>query len=209
MGDKQVSKIPGSIAKLNEEAKADSAFMDNVRVLVDRSASMEGPFANGGAKYTASQQAMDLLYSNSDWSICNMKVWGFDDYIQEVPCDEAIKPKIPAPRGGTDFSGALKIALEDSETTRIILCSDGEASYPETEVASCIERSIPIDTIYIKSTHAREEAEQLLQRISEETGGQFCTVDTAEALMQAFAALETSERLLLSHQPEEDSVIKL
>lgn len=202
------TKASKSIAELEEEAKAERAFLDNLCVLIDMSGSMFSPFANGGSKHEAAQKALDLLYSSTDWSICDMKVFSFDDLVQSVKCSETRKPVVQFNGGGTNFSAALSSALEDVETNRIILCSDGEATYPEREVNRCIERHIPVDTIFIKSLQDYSNAgEELLKRISEETGGQFCTVDTAEALMQAFAALETSERLLLSGPADE--VIKL
>lgn len=206
---KDISTIPGSIAKLNEESRQ-SGGLDEVRVLTDISGSMDSGFAHGGGtKSQASQNALDVLWSSSDWSICNMRVFACDSAVEEIPCSEMLKPVVPGPRGGTYFSIWLKAALEDAETTRIILCSDGQSEFPETEIARCIERCIPVDTIYIQSAGGfnREAEEALLRRISEETGGQFCTVDNAEALTQAFAALETSQRLLLEGPAEE--VIKL
>lgn len=207
MSDKQVTHKGGAIAALNQQAR-DESGMDNVRVLVDHSYSMAGAFENGGQKHTAAQQAMDVLYDSSDWGICDMKVWGFDDEITPVPCTETIRPRIPMSSGGTCFNTALEAALEDIETTRIILASDGESEYPETEIQRCIERCIPIDTVYIK-TAGSNIGEDLLKRMSEETGGQFCTVDNAEALAAAFAELETSHRLLLGYEEKKDEVIKL
>lgn len=193
-----------SISKLNEDARAENSSLDNLRVLVDHSGSMAGTFASGGSKISAAQKAIETLWTNTDWGICDMKVFAFDDYPKEIQCSDAEMPVIPQPSGGTDFSAAINIATQDLDTNRIILCSDGESSFPDQQIAVCVERAIPIDTIFIKDsgdTYATR-GEALLRQISEETGGQFCTVENTEDLVTAFAQLETTERLLLSHDPE-------
>jgi len=209
--DKNLQTIPGSIAKLTAEAKADK--LETLVVLIDRSGSMSAMFDANQPKIQAAQDAMDKLWETTSWDICEMYVKAFDDYTEDVACDEYNKAIIPQPRGGTDFTTALQNALDQSDTpTRIILCSDGQAAYPSDQIAICSEQAIPIDTIFISYHHAFDQiepGEELLRRISEETGGQFCTVEDAESLVAVFAQLETSQRLLLDYQPEESNVIKL
>lgn len=197
-----------TVAQLEEEARAN--LVESLVTLIDISGSMDEQFAAGGRKHKAAQNALNILYDMTDFSICEMAVFSFDSITEALYCDSDIKPVLPEPRGGTSFTRALQAALE-KDPTRIILASDGEASYPEYEVQACQEKGIPVDTIFIEGAPSPysdpKRGEVLLKRISEETGGQFTTVDNAEALMEAFAQLETSNRLLL--EGPADSVIKL
>lgn len=199
-----------SLAEL-EKARKES-ILESLIVLVDCSGSMGGSFVSGSeTKEKAAQRAMNLLWEKTDWNICEMQVFSFNDTTMSIHCSESEKPALCQSSDGTSFTNALGSALS-CQPTRIILTSDGQAEFPETQIAICVAKSIPIDTIFIQgSDDYNALGEALLRRISEETGGQFATVEDAEHLILAFAALETSERLALSYEPEEEenSVIKL
>lgn len=194
-------------------------LVESLVVLVDSSGSMADTFHSGSeSKQAAAQRAMDILWEKTDWGICEMRVFSFDDDSEQVVCSDSERPILHNSGGGTSFSNPLQAAL-DTNPTRIILASDGEASFPNVQVATCIDQGIPVDTIFIQGRgygdYPQEgylHGEALLRQISEQTGGQFTVVDDAENLVSAFAELETSVRLQLSYQPEEEeekSVIKL
>jgi len=198
--------IPKSLDEL--EAQRRESVLENLVCLVDCSGSMADYIKNGQKlKICAAREALQTLWEKTDWNICDFHVFQFDDSPIALSCSETDPPQISDPQDGTNFSSALQAAL-DKEPTRIILCSDGESSYPEKQVLACQEKAIPVDTIFIQgaSSYGIESGETLLRRISDETGGQFTTVDNAEDLATVFAQLETSERLLLTDQSSDDPI---
>jgi len=157
----------------------------------------------------AAQKAMNALHEKTDFSLCDLHVWSFSDMAEPVECAWDKKPVIhSAESGGTNFINPLLKALEH-RCNRIILVSDGEANYPEHQIAICQKKEIPVDCIFIGQPGS--SGESTLRKIAEATGGKFTTVNDADSLVESFKELETSERLGLTYQPEEekDSVIKL
>lgn len=198
--------IPKTLDEL-EKLRRDS-ILENLICLVDISGSMNGCFKGDSSKrkIDAAQTALSGLWSKTHWDLCEFQVFAFDDIPSQLECSESFEPKLPEIRGGTDFCSSLSAALEKSPT-RIILCSDGQANYPEHQIKKCQELAIPIDTIYIEGNdYDATQCQALLQRISDETGGQFTTVDNAEDLTSVFAQLETTERLFLTDQSSDDPI---
>ena len=209
--DKQVANKGGEVVakSLDElEKLRKESVLENLVCLVDISGSMDGMFKGDRAKrkITAAQDALSGLWEKTHWDLCEFQVFAFESIPEQLGCSESFPPKLPESRGGTDFCSSLDAAL-DKSPTRIILCSDGQAAYPEEQIKKCQELSIPIDTIYIEGDdYDSERCQQLLQRISDETGGQYTTVDNAEDLSSVFAQLETTERLLLTDQSSDDPI---
>lgn len=183
-------------------------------VSVDDSGSMSTPYNFQGKtipRRQAAQLASEALYNATDWNLCDLKFWTFSDDTQPVFCDAATPPVLVDNSGGTNFDIALQTPI-DAGCTRIVLCSDGEASYPDFQVKHCIDHQIPVDCVFIGGHGGAGEI--LLQRIADETGGTFCTATDAESLIHQFEQLETSNRLLLEHHEigildSEDEAIKL
>lgn len=190
-----------------EKSRLESVI-ENLVTLVDISGSMDGIFKadRKKRKIDAAQKALTGLWKKTHWDLCEFQVFAFDTEADILECSQETPPKLPDIRGGTNFSSPLDSALEKNPT-RIILCSDGQAEYPEKQVRKCQELGIPVDTIYIEGDdYDAEECKAKLQRISDETSGQFTTVDNAEDLASVFAQLETTERLLLTDQSSDDPI---
>jgi hypothetical protein len=207
---KEIAHKGGEVAKtLDELEKARlEGVLENLVCLVDYSGSMHGMLKadHKRTKIQAERDALQGLWEKTHWDLCEFSVFAFDDNPIAVECSENQAPQIPDPQGGTNFDSPIAAALEKNPT-RIILCSDGQSSYPDKQIGQCQELGIPVDTIFIQGEGIYEEGgETLLRKISEETGGQFTTVDNAEDLSSVFAQLETTERLLLTDQSSDDPI---
>lgn len=104
--------------------------------------------------------------------------------------------------GGTNMAGGLKDARAQAPT-RVILVSDGA---PDSEPATLrvvetmyVPASTPIDAIYIGLDE--EPGADFLKKICTMTGGIYATVNSVESLERALTRLETSARLMITHQP--------
>jgi len=96
--------------------------------------------------------------------------------------------------GGTDGSGAIRLAKE-SRPTRIIMLTDGAFNHPAEALELAIsDPVIPIDTIAIG-----EASDTFLQELSRRTGGIFKRVANKEEMKQHFIMLEPRNYLRLSH----------
>lgn len=197
------NKLPESLDDLKALQKEQQGeFLEKLVLLADESGSMDDFFEadNGKTKWDALKQAVELLWTKTDWQVCDTKLFLFDSMPEEKEFSFESPPNLGDLRaGGTSFQQALKAAF-GQDATRIILISDGEneGGFPASHVDQAISRKIPIDTIFIEGTYSNQGA-ATLKRISEATGGIFTTVENAEQLMQGLAALETNERLLLEH----------
>lgn len=178
-------------------------FLETLAVLIDSSGSMEGLYAGSKCRHSGAQEAMNALWEKNHWDLCNMKVWSFSSTQIAVPCDYDNKPVIPRINGGTNFDGALRTALSINPT-RIILTSDGDATYPTDEVQTCINREIVIDCIFIGDPGS--PGESMLQQIANATGGQMFTAENAAQLTHAFQALETTERLQIGYDSGDEPI---
>lgn len=205
-----------TLEELRELQKAENltnrANFEQLTLLMDWSPSMEDRFKNGsGSKWDSAKKAIQMLWEKTSWDICDTKLFLFEtgthkkDFSPEHP---PILPEKPSGGGGTSFINALRAGI-DEDASRMILISDGESAFPDTEVTICKEKQIVVDTIYIAGMDDIYNGPKILQQISEATGGIFTTVENAEQLMESLMELETSERLLLGHDPDSNGAIEL
>lgn len=211
------SSKPGAL-QMDAVGSGDPGF-ETLFIVLDRSSSMlasydsdmdptYNPSANSKSRSAASQEAVNLLWDNTNFAICDLHLVCFNEQPQEVSVDVNNAPTILPPQGGTQFTNALQLGI-DGGASRMILVSDGEAEYPQGPVTHCKANGIKIDTIFIGPIGSSGEA--LLKRISDETEGMSATAEDADDLMEAMAQLDTTKRLQLEHHPGqiEHGVIKL
>lgn len=93
--------------------------------------------------------------------------------------------------GGTNFDSAisssidlLKNARSDSEKM-ILLVSDGESSVSQSVINSAIDNKISINTVYIGG----ENDNELLKKISSQTGGEYFKAFTADQLVNIYSKI--------------------
>jgi hypothetical protein len=204
---KKEESLPESLDDLKALSKAQNAGLEHLSILMDSSGSMDGFFKSERIpKWEMAKKALKMLWDKTDWGISETTLFIFEESCRKDRFDanDPPNPEKAGFAGGTDFGPAINMALVE-ECDRIILCSDGESQFPESQIQICKDKNIPIDTIFIASD-CPSKGEEMLMKISESTNGQFTTVEDAESLIHAFQMLETSERLLLTHDASEEAI---
>lgn len=101
--------------------------------------------------------------------------------------------------GGTPLFATLRAMVSKEPLTRGIVFSDGSPDYRDSDleesvISLCIEKKIPIDTVYIGTFDS-----ELMKRIAEKTGGIYLRFDPAKSNFRtAFKYLSPGYRAMLA-----------
>jgi uncharacterized protein with von Willebrand factor type A (vWA) domain len=196
-------------AKRQRQELARQAFngensANRLTICVDISGSMSTYFRDT-TRIQAAATAIRHLMSASNPSETSYALVEFHSYasigIQRTTNYTAFHTHDFQPTGGTDFTNALQFALQ-TNPSRIIFLSDGEASRPDHEVNLCHDRGVKIDTIFIGNPgdDYGYGGEELLKWMSEMTGGVFKRCDDPTKLTEHFVMLEPKNYLQLEHK---------
>lgn len=158
-------------------------------------------------KIAAENRALQLLYTATDFSAAQVDFWIFGltyheaGEVAQFPFTENEKPPVVTASGGTPMAKGLRAALVNPARNRIIVLSDGEPDGGENSVWPFVieakNRSIKIDTIFIGDAGSADET--LMRKMSEHTGGKFCTADNADSLVESLQELETHAYLQIGY----------
>jgi Mg-chelatase subunit ChlD len=109
-----------------------------------------------------------------------------------------------SPTGGTPLYETLELLLKAENLSRAIVFSDGSpnwgdaSDYKESSIATAIEHSVPVDTVFI-GTKNDTEAIAVMQEIAERTGGVFLIFEPGKANFRtAFKYLSPGYRAMLA-----------
>lgn len=95
---------------------------------------------------------------------------------------------------------ANRLLSENTTLTRGVVFSDGQPNNPYTEslVATCKERKVPLDTVYISGSYVNEVAVAFMRKLAEDTGGTFIHLKPGVSMRNTFKYLAPCYRALLT-----------
>jgi hypothetical protein len=202
-------QFSGSVRdRLAKKAEAPATVKDRVVLLQDCSTSMENIMDTRGrrSRLDVSKDCIRKFLDKCNPRISAIGLVSFSSMAHKLQIATTDYNKVAAQalticsEAYTNMALGIRFALE-LDPTRLVLVSDGMPdSIEETlqQARICVERSVPIDCIYIGDTH--ESGASFMKQLAEMTGGFFFTVDDVEKFEKAILQLEAGARLMLTHK---------
>lgn len=189
------------LRKAKQDGNHLALIPNHIAAVIDASGSMGDYFPDYHSRETrldCANAGFQAILSASDPAKTAYTLIAIDSYasvvVPKTTSYTSMQLSALRPGGGTDGTGAIKLA-KDSRPTRIIILTDGEFNSPSTALEIALrDPVIPIDTIAIG-----EASDGFLQELSSKTGGIFKRATSKEDLKKHFILLEPRNYLRIAH----------